>query len=187
MTAAPHLTLIVVTSRDGYIGTDAHPSPQSWASEEEQALFFRDVEAADWSFMGRKTHEAADRPDRRRVIFSGSVDGWKRPSQLWLDPAGLTVSDLCERVAPVRPLRKGVILGGTRVHDWFLLQNAISRVHLTIEPQTFGGGVPVISDSDGDAPLEIFRARGFDVVEERQLNGNGTIYYVLDHIGLGAS
>ena len=61
----PEFTLTVVTSADGYIARAPDDPPQNWASAEEQALFFADVEAADWAIMGRHTHEAADRPDRR--------------------------------------------------------------------------------------------------------------------------
>ena len=85
--------------------------------------------------MGRHTHEAADKPHRWRIVFSSQAAGWQRPTQLWLDPGALTPGDLAKRVAEVRPLARGLILGGTRVHDWFLAHRAIHRVHLTEEPQ----------------------------------------------------
>lgn len=172
-------TLTVATSADGYIARSTTEPPQAWASEEEQALFFEDVEAADWAIMGRHTHEAADKPHRRRIVFSSRVSGWQRPTQLWLDPAGLSAADLPRLVGDVHPLRRGLILGGTRVHDWFLAQGAIDRVHLTIEPVHFGAGLPCFSDSAGEAPVDLFRARGFVVEEERPLNDAGTLYLVL--------
>ena len=45
-------TLTVVTSADGYIARATDHPPQAWASAEEQVLFFRDVEAADWVILG---------------------------------------------------------------------------------------------------------------------------------------
>ena len=172
-------TLTVATSADGFISRSTDEPPQAWASAEEQALFFRDVEAADWAFMGRNTHEAADKPDRRRVIFSTASDGWQRPSQLWLDPATVSPGDFAGLLREVHPLRNGLILGGTRVHDWFLAENAIDRVHLTIEPVRFGEGLPVFGDGQGVDPVQDFTDRGFVVQSETRLNSAGTRYVVL--------
>ena len=172
-------TLTVATSEDGFISRSTDEPPQEWASAEEQELFFRDVEAADWAIMGRNTHEAADRSDRHRVVFSSKIAGWQRPTQLWLDPAELRPSDLARRVSAVRPLTSGLILGGTRVHDWFLEHGAIHRVHLTVEPVGFGTGLPVFSDQSETDPLCIFASRGFVIDSEERLNVRGTKYYEL--------
>jgi len=171
-----HFTLTVVTSADGYIARSTTEPPQAWASPEEQALFFEDVNSHDWAIMGRHTHEAADRPDRHRIVFSRQLAGWRRPSQLWIDPAEAVPDDLSALVASRRPLRSGLILGGTRVHDWFLRHEAIDRVHLTVEPVRFGGGLPVFSGSDGKAPAEIFTTAGFFLMEERVLNAQATVW-----------
>lgn len=173
----PHFTLTVVTSADGFIARHAGDAPQNWASAEEQRLFFQDVEAADWAIMGRHTHEAADKPERRRIVFSGSVAGWQRPTQLWLDPAERTPADLAGQVEAVRPLQAGLILGGTAVHDWFLTHDAIDAVHLTIEPVTFGAGLPIFSGHDGP-PEAVFAAAGFRKAQDDPMNAAGTRYQV---------
>ena len=172
-------TLTVVTSADGFIARAPDDTPESWASAEEQALFFADVGAADWAVMGRNTHQVADRPDRRRIVFSKSALGgeWCRPTQLWIDPSGLTPADLPPLVAHIRPLRHGLILGGTRVHDWFLMHGAIDRVHLSVEPVVFGGGLPLFSHSLGPA-AEVLAAAGFQMASSRRLNATGTRHSV---------
>ncbi|RZW09962.1 MAG: hypothetical protein EX266_04010 [Rhodobacteraceae bacterium] len=175
----PHFTLTVATSSDAFISRSTDEPPQVWVSAEEQALFFRDVEAADWAIMGRNTHLAADKPHRRRIIFSTKTKGWKRPSQLWLDPADIAPADLAALVEDVRPLQRGLILGGTRVHDWFLAQGAIDRVHLTVEPVAFGTGLPVFSDQNGTDPVAAFTSRGFHVLSDATLNDAGTRYLEL--------
>ena len=177
--AFPQFTLTVATSLDGFIARAKDDAPQTWASPEEQALFFRDVEAADWAIMGRNTHLAADKPQRRRIIFSSKTEGWQRPNQLWCDPAEVTPRDLSERVSDHTPLQNGLILGGTRVHDWFLQHAAIHKVHLTIEPATFVNGQPVFSDQKGTDPLRIFTDRGFSVLSRSTLNAGGTEYFEL--------
>ena len=172
-------TLTVATSADGFISRSTEEPPQAWASTEEQTLFFRDVEAADWAIMGRNTHLAADRPERRRIIFSTRTKGWQRPTQLWLDPARIAAGDLPGLVDKVHPLKNGLILGGTRVHDWFLAERAIHRVHLTIEPLRFGAGLPIFSDQQGTDPVGVFLDRGFEIREQERLNAQGTRYLVL--------
>lgn len=174
---APVFVLTVVTSADGFIARRAGEPPQLWASPEEQALFYADIEAADWAIMGRRTHEDADRAERRRIIFSSGAPGWRRKTQLWLDPKGLAAGDLAALVEGVRPLRRGVILGGTRVHDWFLAQGGIHEVHLTIEPVRFGVGLPVFSGQEGD-PERVMEGAGFGRVSDGRLNAGGTRYQV---------
>ena len=176
---APVFTLAVVTSADGFIARRPDEPPQAWASPEEQAVFFADVDAADWAVMGRRTHAAADRPDRRRIVFSGSGGAgvWRRPAQLWIDPARLVPGDLPGLVGHLHPLRAGLILGGTRVHDWFLAHGAIDRIHLTVEPVRFGAGLPLFSDAAGPAP-EVLTLKGFARRSARSLNAGGTVHEV---------
>ena len=169
-------TLTVAATLDGYIARTHDHAPSDWVSSEEQDLFFADVEAADWSVMGRHTHEAADRPDRRRIVFSSGGDGWRRPTQLWLDPAGLTPADLPGLVEAVHPLRRGLILGGTLVHDWFLAHKAIDHVHLTVEPVRFGAGLPIFTGQGGVDPEKMFERLGFVRGERRVLNRAGTVF-----------
>ena len=169
-------TLTVATSRDGFISRSDTEPPQAWASAEEQALFFRDVEAADWAIMGRNTHEAADKPHRRRIVFSTTRAGWHRPTQLWLDPVRAMPADLPDLVDKVHPLENGLILGGTRVHDWFLRHRAVSKVHLTIEPVTFGAGLPVVTGQATRDPVALFQGLGFRIDAEDVLNAAGTRY-----------
>jgi dihydrofolate reductase len=171
----PHFTLLVVATADGFIARHPAHSPADWASAEEQARFLAAVDAADWAVMGRHTQEAADKPERRRIVFSSSAPRpeWRRPTQLWLDPAGLSPDGLAPLVAAVRPMRKALILGGTSVHDWFHAQGRIDRVLLTIEPVRFGAGLAVFSGAEGP-PEATFARLGYRLEDSRALNARGT-------------
>jgi dihydrofolate reductase len=172
-------TLTVVTSADGFIARAPDDSPHLWASPEEQALFFADIAAADWAVMGRHTHILADRPDRRRIVFSTTAGQgvWARNGQVWVDPQGLSPADLVPLVAGHHPLRRGLILGGTRVHDWFLANDAIDKVHLTVEPVRFGAGLALFSDHPGPAET-VLAGQGFLRQSQQILNAGGTLYSV---------
>ena len=171
----PSFTLIVVATADGFIARHPGHSPASWASAEEQSVFLAEVDFADWSIMGRGTHQAADRPDRRRIVFSTAapVPDWRRPTQVWLDPANLSPDALPALVDNRHSLQRAVVLGGTRVHDWFLAAGRIDRVLLTVEPLTFGAGLPMFTGAWGD-PVASLMARGFVVAHETALNPTGT-------------
>lgn len=172
----PRFTLLVCASEDGFIARAPGHAPADWASPEEQALFLAAVEAADWSVMGRGTHEAAFKPQRRRIVLSASAPRpeWRAPSHLWLDPAGLAPDAVAPMVAPVRPLREGLILGGARVHDWFAAHDRIDAVALTVEPVRFGDGLPVFSDQRARDPVAAFAEKGWTAAAARTLNAAGT-------------
>lgn len=167
--------LLVVASADGFIARAPGHSPAEWASPEEQALFLSAVDAADWAVMGRGTHEAAFRPDRRRIVFSGGAPGpeWRAPTHLWLDPARVAPDGLGDLVSAVRPLREGLILGGTRVHDWFHARGRIDEVSLTVEPARFGCGLPVFGDQTARDPVAAFAEKGYAPLTVRILNAGG--------------
>lgn len=172
----PRFTLTVAATQDGYIARAADHDPADWVSPEEQALFRQDLDRADWQVLGRNTDALAPSTSRRRIVFSSRGDGWRTPLQLWLDPEGLTPTDLARRLAEVHPLKHGLILGGRRVHDWFARHGAIDRVHLTIEPVTFGGGIALFTDAGGRDPEAVFAGMGFEPVERRRLNARGTLW-----------
>lgn len=174
--SGPRFTLLVVCSADGFIARRPGEAPSAWASAEEQAVFLAAVDAADWAVMGRGTHQAAPRPDRRRIVFSRSAPApeWRAPTQLWLDPAAATPAGLAALVAGRHPLRAGLILGGTAVHDWFHARDAIDAVTLTVEPLRFGSGLPVFGDQRAPDAEGAFAEKGWRVAAESRLNAAGT-------------
>jgi dihydrofolate reductase len=173
-------TLTAAISADGYIARRAGEHPGSWASAEEQARFLAEVPGYDWAFMGRTTHETAFRKDRRRVVFSRMTVGleWREATHLWVDPDQMALAEILTALAPVQPPRRCIVLGGATVHDWFLERDLIDRIELTIEPVRFGAGLPFLTGQQGDVMADLL-VRGFAVVDEQQLNPQGTRLLVL--------
>lgn len=178
MTAAdrPRFTLIVATSADGFIAREAGHTPADWSSAEEAARFREDLKLGDWQIMGRTTHELAPSATRRRIVFSTTRAGWVRPTQLWLDPRGETPAGLARQVDEVHPLRHGLILGGTGVHDWFLERGAIDALHLTVEPVRFGDGLPIFSGQAPGDPVAALGRFGFRPGDRERLNDQGSFW-----------
>ncbi len=177
--AGPIVSLALAVSRDGFIARAPGHVPSDWCSVEEQNLFLREVELADWSIMGRTTHEAANKLRRRRIVFSATagIGQWRRPTQLWIDPAGETPASLMEKVAPVHRCEKMLILGGVRVHDWFLERSSIDRIILTIEPVTFGRGLRAFDDPASQNLPDFLTAAGFQCHRQERLNAAGTEWF----------
>ncbi len=176
MADAAEFILVLVTSADAFIARAPGHPPWEWQSPEEQAFFLDTVAAADWSIMGRVTHETAFRPERRRIVFSHSAcsPDWRAPTHLWIDPGRQTPDDLVRLVEPVRPMRTGLILGGADVAEWFLSYRRIDRVLLSIEPVEFGAGLPAFPGGEAGDPVALLASLGFDAISERPLNETGT-------------
>ena len=172
----PAFTLVAVVSTDGFIGRYSGHDPPAWASAEEQIHFAALVDAADWSFMGRVTHERAPRASRRRVVFSRREERprWANPNQLFVDPERTPLERVSELLRPVREPRHCLVLGGTGVHDWFLARSRIDRVVLTTEPVSFGAGLPLFTDQPIAGPVSLLEDRGFVRQSMRLLNDRGT-------------
>lgn len=175
----PLFTLIAVTSRDGFITGPRGEPPASWASPEEQRLFAETVSAFDWSFVGRVTHTLAWRPNRRRVVFSRSCRTplWRHPVRLWVDPERVPLAIILDTIAPVRSPEHCGILGGVAVHDWFAQRGLIDAAELTIEPLTFGAGLPLFSNAAGQDPIATLEALGLSLTDTLTLNAAGTRLY----------
>jgi dihydrofolate reductase len=176
MAQSARFSLVMVASSDGFIARQAGHAPWDWQSPQEQAFFLATVAAADWSIMGRTTHETAFRPDRRRIVFTHTAPQpeWRMPPHLWLNPARIKPDDLPSLVAAVHPMRSGLILGGADVAAWFLDHGRIDEVLLSIEPIRFGAGLPIFPGDGAGDPVGRVRAKGFEVHSERALNPSGT-------------
>ncbi len=180
--ARTRFTLLVVATADGFIARAPGHTPAGWASGEEQTLFMDAVDAADWGVLGRTTHEAAFRPNRRRIVFSRAVETpvWREQMHLWVNPETLNPADLAALVAERRPMREALILGGALVHDWFHGHGRVDSVALTIEPIRFGAGLPIFGDQIAQDPVEAFLEKGYALRGEQRLNRIGTRLLALD-------
>lgn len=172
----PRFTLRVVASLDGFIARRPGHAPADWASAEEQALFVAAVDAADWAVMGRGTHEAALKPDRRRIVLSSTAPRpeWRTELHLWLDPANRSPDELADLVAEIRPMREAVALGGTATHDWLHGHRRLDAVALSVEPVRFGSGLPIFGDQTTSDPVRAFTEKRYAIVAEETLNEAGT-------------
>ncbi len=136
--------LLAVVSSDGFIARYPGDPPWAWASPEEQERFRATMAKVTWSVLGRVTSETAPRPQRKRIVFTSSVKGvaWLTEHHLGFNPAGATFDEATETAKSDGLV---AVLGGTRVHDYLLAIGRIDEIRLSIEPITFGEGLPLFT------------------------------------------
>ena len=114
-------SLMFACSQDGFIAKKEGDNPSLWTSEEDHKLLAKNISISDWAVMGRKTHELNLIEDRKRIVFTRKVKdiesiNTNTPNQLYFNPDIAQWSDF-EKIVGLNS--KVLVLGGTRVHDFF--------------------------------------------------------------------
>ena len=140
-------SLMFACSQDGFIAKKEGDNPSLWTSEEDHKLLIENIDRSDWSVMGRKTHELNPKQNRKRVVFSRKVKIIEPinpiiKNQFYFNPDISQWSDF-EKLVGLNS--KVLILGGTRVHDFFLYLDVLSKIYITIEPLNFKTGIKAFS------------------------------------------
>src|SRR3989344_3206281 len=92
--------------------------------------------------------------DGRIALDSGHFSDWTSPEDKTFLREMLDKSD--------------VVLGGTKTYSWFLENDLLDELYLTIEPITFGRGLPLFDTSKA---LET----RFKLESSKQLNERGAV------------
>lgn len=129
---------IVATTIDGKIALDAgHFS--DWTSPEDKDFLHKMLDELDVIVVGNNTYKTAIEPLSKRncIVFTSSVAISERKSgRLFLVNA---------QTADVRKIletyKTVAILGGTQTYTYFLENNLLDEIYLTIEPLVFGRGL----------------------------------------------
>jgi|TARA_B110000114_G_scaffold185810_1_gene235135 dihydrofolate reductase len=164
-------SLMFACSQDGFIAKKEGDNPSLWTSEEDHKLLTENISKSDWSVMGRKTHELNLREDRKRIVFTRKVKNIEPisvniPNQLYFNPDTAQWSDF-EKIVGLNS--KVLVLGGTRVHDFFLYLNLLSNINITIEPLTFNTGIRAFSFINF-SDLESFLIARKYIKKQRKIN-----------------
>ena len=166
-------TLAFACSKNGFIARHPGDNPYEWTSKEDQKHLKSLINENEWQVMGRITHELNPNKNRKRIVFSRSSDQIKLideniKNQYFFNPDLHQWNDfenLCKK--------KVLILGGTKVHDFFLYADLIDSMYITIEPLEFLEGVPAFSYINFKDVIPFFNEKGFST-KEKLLNDNGT-------------
>ena len=168
--------LIAAVSEDGFIARFSGDIPSRWTSKEEQKLFKKDMKKCEWSAMGRLTHELSFNKNRKRIIFTRSIETYKFNNQnhIFFNPENISFNKIINLIKPSSNI---CILGGTAVHDYFYDNGLINEIIITVEPIIFGKGVKLFSKIKWENFSDFLNKRGFKIIYNVKINKKGTNYY----------
>ena len=135
------IELIAAISINGKI-TDKTGSFSKYSSKEDQEFLHKKIKASDVLVMGRKTFEKhVEKAKKPMIVFSRQVrhlETDKKDGQqiTWFNDSRqefLNIIDLLQ-------YKKVTILGGAEIYHWFIKQNLLTDIFLTVEPYIIDSG-----------------------------------------------
>jgi len=135
---------IAAMTIDGKIALDAgHFS--DWTSPEDKGFLHKMLDESDVVVVGNNTYKTAIEPLSKRncIVFTASVRTSERKNDLltYCNPASSDSIPLLQRYETI------AVLGGTQTYTWFLENDLLDEIYLTIEPIAFGRGLNLFESS----------------------------------------
>ena len=156
---------IAAATIDGRIALDpGHFS--DWTSKEDKDFLHEMLDRSEVIVVGNNTYKTALEPLSKRncIVFTTSVDAIERKSDTltYCNPASSDSIPLLERYGAI------AVLGGTRTYTWFLENDLLDEIYLTIEPIIFGRGLGLFESAT-------MTPRKFHLESTKQLNAAGSM------------
>ncbi len=156
---------IVATTIDGKIGLDAgHFS--DWTSPEDKNFLHQMLDESDVVVVGNNTYKTALEPLSKRncIVLTTSVAiSERKSSRLFLVNA--QTADMRKILETYKTI---AILGGTQTYTYFLENDLLDEIYLTIEPLVFGRGLNLFESAKNINAT-------FRLESTRQLNEKGSL------------
>ncbi|HBF67143.1 MAG TPA: hypothetical protein DDW36_01820 [Candidatus Magasanikbacteria bacterium] len=164
--ANPHFILAAVVTIDGKIAR--YPGHFSnWTSAEDKNHLHALEDTCDVIILGRTTYELAAEPLAHRtcLVFTRSINGIHKKHErcIFINPETVSLAQVMIEYG----WRTACVLGGTEVYSYFLKNNLIDELYLTIEPIIFGEGLSLFETTTPDTV--------FTCASVKQLNTKGTL------------
>jgi dihydrofolate reductase len=157
-----HCIAVAAATIDGKIAHDSdHPS--EWTSPEDKKFLHDILETAEVIVIGNNTYKTA------REFFAkyNCIVLYTRSERVndrlrYCDPQQEDIRGLLASYQTV------AVLGGTQTYTYFLEQNLLDEIYLTIEPLVFGRGLTLFESSRNTA-------MHFTLESCKQLNEKGSL------------
>jgi len=162
----PVFSLIAVSTIDGKIAKHArHMS--DWSSKEDKDFLHKMLGKSDVAIVGNNTYEVAQKPLSKRnvIVFTRKVQESlvKSKKLIFINPQNTNIAQFCEK----NSYKNIAVLGGAKTFNYFLNQNLVNEIFLTIEPIAFGSGIALFDSGD--------KTEKFELVSLKKLNKKGTV------------
>lgn len=129
---------IAAVTIDGKIALDSsHFS--DWTSPEDKDFLHEMLNTSNVVVVGNNTYKTAIEPLSKRncIVFTTSVRTSERKSDTlaYCNPASSDCVALLQKYETI------AVLGGTKTYTWFLENDLLDELYITIEPIVFGRGL----------------------------------------------
>jgi dihydrofolate reductase len=142
-----------------------------WTSPEDKELLTGLLDKSDVIVIGNSTYKTAEGPLSKRncIVLTRSVSTTERRGDklLMCNPDGVKLPDLLRDYGTV------ALLGGTQTYTYFLQNDWIDELCLTIEPVIFGSGLSLFAGTiGGNVRLRL------KTVKELNITGSLLLHYI---------
>ena len=136
----PTFVALAAQSLDGFIAKDNEHRSETWVSPEDKKHFHEKLNACDWIIAGRSTASQYTQTMRPYNCLVMTTNPQEQLAEHFhhIDPSQTNPVDYLTR----HGAKRVAVLGGTGVYSYFLENNFLDEVWLTIEPTTFHSGLP---------------------------------------------
>lgn len=142
-----------------------------YSSKEDQAFLRKMIKESDVLVMGRKTFEKhVAKPKRPIIVFTRKVRGLAAKKKAGMDinyfndskKELLNLLDLLQ-------YRVVTVLGGAEIYHWFIKENLVTDIFLTVEPCIIDAGKNILRGSLLDAK------KSWPLKSMKQINQKGSL------------
>ncbi len=163
------IILSFVASADGRVTGPKGEQSRTWASSDDQSFFTKLIEESGIVIMGRNTYEEHKQffvktPHIRRIVMTSGASDKRAPRGI--EFSALSPKRLVQSLEK-QGCKQALLAGGPRLSAAFFKANLVNELVLTIEPELFGGGLPVLDGALGKHKLNL--------VSVKKMNQAGTV------------
>lgn len=160
----PKYIAIAAITIDGHIAKNSHHF-SNWTSVEDKNFLHAILNTCDVIIVGNSTYKMAIKPLSKRncIVFTRKIKNKKNKLGLtYFDPAKQSLTQFIKK----EDYKKIGILGGTQIYSYCLEKKLIDELYLTIEPISFGHGLPL---------FETKKQVGWKLKSIKKLNSRGSL------------
>ena len=156
---------IAAITLDGKIALDANHF-SDWTSPEDKKMMRDLLYTSDVVVVGNNTYKTAIEPLSKRncIVLTTGVSTTEHHSDTltYANPQSSDFVALLERYENI------AVLGGAKTYSYFLQNNLLDELYLTIEPVAFGRGINLFEHESGETAH-------FKLLSTEKLNDTGSM------------
>ena len=168
------ITMVMVSSINGYITNKKDPNIYTWTSREDSQIFLNMVKKSDLVIMGSRTYTAI-KPKINLKSGPFRLVITRHPTNFQSDTVKGKLEFISKISVPIINKIKSnyqniLLVGGSEINTIFLKLKLVDELLLTIEPLLFGNGKQLLAQTNH---LPNINGTLLDV---KKINSKGTLF-----------